>query len=83
MDKQILFLYAALKGYLDWMPVEWVSSYEEEFYGYYESDIIYLPLKSTLDFKDNSLDEEVVEFIMWHFTSSFGRFMRDLYKPMI
>jgi hypothetical protein len=46
------------------MPVELVSVYEEEFYTYYESDVVYLPLKSNLDFKDNNLDEDVVSFII-------------------
>lgn len=46
------------------MPVELVSVYEEEFYRYYENDVIYLPLKSTLDFKDNLLDTEVCSFII-------------------
>lgn len=52
MDKQILFLYAALRGYLDWMPVELVSIYEEEFFRFYETDVVYFPLKANLDFKD-------------------------------
>ena len=78
MDKQILFLYAALRGYLDWMPVELVSIYEEEFYSFYETDVIYLPLKSNLDFKNNSLDEEVVSFIIWHFTATFIEFSRSV-----
>lgn len=80
MDKQILFLYAALKGYLDWMPVELVSIYEEEFYGFYETDVIYLPLKANLDFKDNNLDEEVVSFIIWHFTAYFINFTVKVLK---
>ena len=80
MDKQILFLYAALNGYLDWMPVELVSIYEEEFYRYYENDIVYFPLKSNLDFKENSLDEEVVSFIIWHFTSFFIFYVREYYN---
>lgn len=46
------------------MPVELVSVFEDEFYRYYENDIIYLPLKSTLDFKDNALDLEVCSFIL-------------------
>jgi hypothetical protein len=46
------------------MPVELVSVYELEFYKFYESDVIYFPLKSTLDFKDNSLDEDVISFII-------------------
>jgi hypothetical protein len=46
------------------MPVDLVSVYEDEFYRYYEGDVIYYPLKSTLDFKDNSLDEEVVSYVV-------------------
>jgi len=46
------------------MSVDLVSIYEEEFYKYYETDVIYFPLKSNLDFKDNSLDKEVVSFII-------------------
>lgn len=80
MDKQILFLYAALRGYLDWMPVELVSIYEEEFYRFYETDVIYFPLKANLDFKDNSLDEEVVSFIIWHFTACFIDFAVKVLK---
>lgn len=80
MDKQILFLYAALKGYLDWMPVELVSIYEEEFYGFYETDVIYLPIKANLDFKDNNLDEEVISFIIWHFTAFFINFTVKVLK---
>ena len=80
MDKQILFLYAALKGYLDWMPVELVSVYEEEFYGFYEIDVVYFPLKSNLDFKDNNLDDEVASFIIWHFTACFIDFAINVLK---
>lgn len=46
------------------MPVELVSVYEEEFYGFYETDVVYFPLKSNLDFKDNNLDDEVASFII-------------------
>jgi hypothetical protein len=56
------------------MPVDLVSIYEEEFYRYYESDVVYFPLKSNLDFKDNSLDIEVVSFIIWYFTTFFIEF---------
>lgn len=80
MDKQILFLYAALKGYLDWMPVELVSVFEEEFYRFYENDSVYFPLKSNLDLKNNSLDEQAVSFIMWHFTANFISFTVKVLK---
>jgi hypothetical protein len=46
------------------MPVDLVSVFEEELYYYYEHDVIYLPLKSTLDFKDNSLDDEIFSSII-------------------
>jgi hypothetical protein len=39
-----------------------------------------LPLKSNLDFKDNSLDEEVVSFIIWHFTACFIDFAISVLK---
>jgi len=62
------------------MPVELVSVYEEEFYNFYETDVVCLPLKSNLDFKDNSLDEEVVSFIIWHFTACFIDFAISVLK---
>jgi len=80
MDKQILFLYAALNGYLDWMPVDLVSTYEAEFYEFYENDPIYFPLKSSLSFKDNVLDEEVASYIIWTFTSCFLAFVIRYYQ---
>lgn len=46
------------------MPVELVSVFEEEFYRFYENDSVYFPLKSNLDLKNNSLDEQAVSFIM-------------------
>jgi len=39
MDKQIIFLRAVLKGYLDIIPVEYVLLYEEEFYKYYDASL--------------------------------------------
>jgi hypothetical protein len=46
------------------MPVELVSIYEEEFFRFYDEDVVKFPLKSTLDFKDNELDKEVVSYIV-------------------
>lgn len=80
MDKQILFLFAALNGYIDWMPVELVSIFEAEFYRYYQNDVIYLPLKSTLDFKDNFLDKDVCSFIVWYFSAYFINHAVSCYK---
>lgn len=74
MDKQILFLFAALKGFIDWMPVELVSIFEDEFYQFYSKNILYLPLKSTLDFKDNILSLNICNFMMWYFVTGFIKF---------
>jgi len=46
------------------MPVDLVSVFEDEFYRYYCNDVIYLPLKSTLDFKDNYLEKDVCSVII-------------------
>jgi len=62
------------------MPVDLVSIYESEFYNFYENDVIYFPLKASLSFKDNKLDEEVVSFVIWHFTSLFIDYAIRYYK---
>jgi hypothetical protein len=41
---------------------------------------VHFPLKSNLDFKDNSLDAEVVSFIIWHFTAFFIEFAISNYN---
>jgi hypothetical protein len=46
------------------MPVELVTIYEAEFYRYYKRDVIHFPLKSNLDFKDNSLDDDLAAYII-------------------
>ena len=80
MDKQILFLYSALNGYLDWMPVELVSVYEEEFYGYYDCAICSYPFKNSLTVKKNEFDKEIVSYFIWFFTESFILFTAKYYN---
>jgi len=46
------------------LPVELVAIFEDEFYRYYINDMIYFPLKTTLDFKDNVLVRDVVDYIL-------------------
>jgi F-type H+-transporting ATPase subunit alpha len=71
MDKQILFLYAALKGYLDRLPAHLVSSYEYEFYNYYNGSIFKYPLEGNLSIKKNKLPTEVVSYSIYFFTKFF------------
>jgi len=46
------------------MPVDLVSIYEDEFYRFYESDVIHFPLKTNLAFKDNYFDDEIIQYIL-------------------
>jgi hypothetical protein len=46
------------------MPVELVMIFESEFYKFYIDDVIHFPLKSNLDFKDNSLDDDLAAYII-------------------
>jgi len=46
------------------MPVDLVSVYEDEFYRFYENDVVYFPIKTTLDFKDNTLDHDTISYII-------------------
>lgn len=80
MDKQILFLYAALNGYLDWMPEELVSIYENEFYIYYLKSPFEWPLSNELRSKINNLDEKCAHFLTWNFMASFIKFAIKYYN---
>lgn len=83
IDKQILFLYSALNGFLDHVSVDVVSMYESEFYRFYNADVAYIPLRSNLLFKDNSMDLQYVYFMIWYFAAEFEIFMNDIYKNFI
>jgi len=71
MDKQILFLYSAIFGYLDWMPTPMVKSYEREFFGYYIQSPYEYPLEGTLSPKNNKMDLVVINHLVYSFTESF------------
>ena len=43
---QMIFLYAALNGYLDRIPVNLISIYEKEFFLFIKKTFFYLPLQS-------------------------------------
>ena len=75
IDKQILFLYAALKGYLDWMPVELVAAYEEELISFFKNSYFYYPVSATLSYE---LNENIISFFIWNFTDKFVEYFRKL-----
>ena len=80
MDKQILFLYAALRGYLDWMPENLVSVYESEFFRYYIRSPYFWPLSNELRVKNNELEEKCTHFLTWHFMAGFIKFAIKYYN---
>jgi len=71
MDQQILFLYAALNGYLDSIDSTLVPQYESELYSYYNSSLYKYPLQGQLMGKLNVLDDVVVNYFLTKFTNFF------------
>ena len=68
ITEQTLFLYAALNGFLDEIPLNLVNIYEKELYKFLKKTIFYEPLKLML--KD-TLDVELINFILSNFNNYF------------
>lgn len=68
ITEQTLFLYAALNGFLDEIPLNLVNIYEKELYKFLKKTIFYEPLKVML--KD-VLDVELINFILSNFNTYF------------
>lgn len=68
ITEQTLFLYAALNGFLDEIPLNLVNIYEKELYKFLKKTIFYEPLKVML--KD-TLDVELINFILSNFNIYF------------
>jgi F-type H+-transporting ATPase subunit alpha len=65
---QTIFLYAALNGFLDEIPLNLVNIYEKELYKFMKKTIFYEPLKIIL--RDN-LEIEIINFILFQFKIYF------------
>lgn len=78
MDSQILFLFSALKGFLDRVESTLIADYENELYSYYNSSPFKYPLQGELSQKDNKLDEVLANFLIANFTKSFDKFQTEL-----
>jgi len=65
---QTIFLYAALNGFLDEIPLNLVNIYEKELYKFLKKTIFYEPLKIML--REN-MDNDLVNFILEHFKNYF------------
>src|ERR1043165_9236489 len=58
---QTIFLYAALNGFLDGIPLNLVNIYEKELYKFIKKTVFYEPLKIILR---ESLDNDLIAFIL-------------------
>jgi F-type H+-transporting ATPase subunit alpha len=68
ITQQTLFLYAALNGFLDEIPLDLINAYEKELYKFLAKTIFYEPLRVMM--KD-SLDTELINFILSNFNNYF------------
>jgi F-type H+-transporting ATPase subunit alpha len=68
ITEQAIFLYAALNGYLDGVPVSMVSIYEAQLFSFFRSSSFFGPLKHHLRSK---IDMGVIDFILKSFRLSF------------
>src|SRR5436309_7028566 len=64
ISEQTIFLYAALNGFLDEIPLNLVNIYEKELYKFLKKTIFYEPLKVMLK---EQLDNDLINFILEHF----------------
>lgn len=68
ISEQTIFLYAALNGFLDDIPLNLVNIYEKELYKFLKKTIFYEPLKVML--REN-LDNDLINFILENFKNYF------------
>lgn len=68
---QTIFLYAALNGFLDGIPVSLVSRYEKELFSFLKNSFLYEPLTYHLR---HSLDIKVMDFFLGVFKEHFIKF---------
>ena len=64
----MIFLYAALNGFLDGVPVDLVSRYETELYSFLKSSLFYLPLHYELR---SNLNVTLMKYILGLFQEYF------------
>jgi len=69
--EQTLFLYAALNGFLDRVPVEYVAKYEVELYSFFKKSVFYIPLKYHLK---TTLNVKLLNFMLSNFSNFFVKY---------
>lgn len=73
---QTIFLYSALNGFLDGVPVSLVSIFEKELYNFLRKSFFYVPLQYQLR---NFLDVSILDFLLASFAEIFVENMDNFY----
>jgi F0F1-type ATP synthase alpha subunit len=73
---QMIFLYAALNGFLDGVPVDLVHIFEKELFIFLKSTFFYLPLQSELR---EVLHAQILNSILDLFSKSFLENISNFY----
>lgn len=68
ISEQSIFLYAALNGFLDEIPLYLVNTYEKELYKFLKKSVFYDPLKVILR---NKLEIDIINFLLFQFKIFF------------
>jgi proton translocating ATP synthase F1 alpha subunit len=63
--KQILLLYCALKGYLNFIPLNKINNFEIELFNALSKSVYFSPLARILS---EELPDDIVIYFIWHFT---------------
>ena len=79
ISEQTIFLYAALNGFLDEIPLNLVNIYEKELYKFIRNTIFYEPLKIML--REN-LESDIINFLLDNFKIIFI-INKDLFIKLI
>jgi F-type H+-transporting ATPase subunit alpha len=71
---QVVFLYAAMNGFLDGIPVDLVQRYEAELYSFLKKTIFYLPFKYHLR---TSLNDILMSYFLGYFSEYFKKYFAN------
>lgn len=69
---QMIFLYAALNGFLDGIPLDSVARFEQELYAFVHASKLYEPLAYSLR---HTLDTDLLSFVLLCFRSVFRNYV--------
>ncbi len=74
VTNQVVFLYAAMNGFLDTVPVDMVHKYEIELYSFLKKTIFYLPFSYTLK---TTLNETLMVYFLSFFSEYFVKYFTN------